>query len=43
VRRQPALIGQFRQPGFSRTFGTHSTLLVTRASAADTISPRRSR
>ena len=40
---QAALGGQFGQPGIDGCRRGHSTLLVTRAKAADTISPRRSR
>jgi hypothetical protein len=46
VRRHPPLVRQLGQVGSQMGIGRrigHSTLLVTRASAAETISPRRSR
>lgn len=43
MRRQPTLVGQLGQPGIAGGLRRHSTLLVTRASAAETISPMRSR
>jgi hypothetical protein len=43
MRRQPTLIRQFAQISVDCLRGRHSALLVTRASAAETISPIRSR
>ena len=41
--RLPPLLGQFGQISIDGDRRAHSTLLVTRASAAETISPMRSR
>jgi hypothetical protein len=43
MRRQPALFGQLAEISVDRFRRGHSALLVTRASAAETISPMRSR